>query len=132
MVNLFRLALATAVIVCSLGAQAEHRFNIEISNVSGQNVEMRGVSINAKGPGLDSLCNYGQGAFPVVESGKKTGCIASGHVKNWRRTVSVTFFCQNSNMVGTQTYPRNGSWFNRNHLSSSGNKYKVAIKRNDC
>ena len=100
--------------------------------MTGQDVELRGVSIRPKGPGLGSLCDYGLGSFPTIGNGDKANCTASGTTKRWQRRVTVQFFCKGSNIVGTMTYPRNGGWFDRKYLENNSNRYKVAIKKNDC
>ena len=127
-----RILLILASIFFVNSVVADHRFNVRVTNVSGQSVEVRAISIDPKGPGLNSLCAHSQDAFPIVSNGNYTNCTADARKKNWQRRIIVQFHCTDSNIAATMTYPRNGGWFGRNYLNNNSNRYTVAIKKNDC
>ena len=127
-----RILLMLSSILVVNSVVADHRFNVRVTNVSGQSVEVRAISIDPKGPGLGSFCTHSQDAFPIVSNGNYTNCTANARKKKWRRRITVQFFCTKSNIAATMTYPRNGGWFDRNYLNNNSNRYRVAIKKNDC
>ncbi len=125
--------LSFVVLILPVSALAAHDFYVRISNVSGEEVEIRKVEMIPKGPGtFGDWCTFGESDYVTIDDGSNRRCATSAKTERWQRKVKVNFYCNGSNNVGVQTFPRNGGWFNRNYLSDNNNQYKVAIKRNDC
>ena len=125
-------AVLSAVLMTSFVVYAAVTFNVRVTNQTGQTVVIQSVMVKPKGAAMASFCSVpGASDFPTIKKGKYSQCSAKATAKKWRRRIIVTYRCQQNNVGGTVTFPRNGKWFSRKHLKNNP-RYDVKLKAGDC
>ena len=121
-------------VVLSLFAQSvfAYSFDVKVINKMSHNVEVNGVSYQAKGPGIPPLCSFIPTESRNLSKNEFVNPACPANVAKWQRKISVTFKCPQNSNNRTLTFPRNGKFYNRSHAVNNGHRYTVKLRDSDC